>query len=175
VRAAGDDDDKAPKPKRELTAYNLFIQVSTRRALAACNEGALTHGASDYSPSWRKSRRRCATAQPCGRALSRARCASTELRAVRVFACGFAVHRGVRRTARAYLIGRPSCPNWPPTAADARHAARCCPRQHPELTHTEAFAQAAHAVRSLRCGVVGTAPPGVEAAACAAIARPRLA
>ena len=38
----GDDEDKAPKPKRELTAYNLFIQVSARRALVARNAGALT-------------------------------------------------------------------------------------------------------------------------------------
>ena len=35
---AGDDDEKAVKPKRELTAYNLFIQVrsTTSRARAAC-------------------------------------------------------------------------------------------------------------------------------------------
>ena len=71
--------------------------------------------------------------------------------------CGAAV---ALAHARASLIGRPSCPNWPPSGADARYAARCLPRQHPELTHTEAFAQAAHAVRSPRRGVVGTAPRG---------------
>ena len=78
--------------------------------------------------------------------------------------CGAAV---ALAHARASLIGRPSCPNWPPSGADARYAARCLPRQHPELTHTEAFAQAAHAVRSPRRGVVGTGrslPPGCRVA-----------
>ena len=155
-----------PKPKRELTAYNLFIQVGARRALAACNAGALTRGAPPNAVQAGASQGGGVHARSWPRGSPRSAVHAYDS-AQRALALAHLRCSAMVAHARASLIGRPSCPNWPPRGADARHAARCLPRQHPELTHTEAFAQAAHAVRSPRRGVVGTGrapPPGCRVA-----------